>query len=179
MVYMGVHREPSADDYRQKGHAKAPTHHLNHYMSQSRWEQIDRCLYCAEVEQSFPSPFGRVWELSEALRERSFRYWTPGKHLCVDEAIARFTGRASEVMITKTKPTPDGFKIWCLVNDGYLMNWFNHARGAGRGPVNLLKSQDPKVATFTPTELVPSLSSLLLTLTVSVWFRRTFTLSGR
>ncbi|KAF1967462.1 pea pathogenicity protein, partial [Bimuria novae-zelandiae CBS 107.79] len=53
---------------------------------------------------------------------RSLQYWRPGKHLCVDEAIARFTRRASEVVIIKTKPTPEGFKIWCLANDGVVLN---------------------------------------------------------
>ncbi|KAF2240274.1 hypothetical protein BU26DRAFT_442995 [Trematosphaeria pertusa] len=80
-------------------------------MSRQRWQQLDRYLYCTEVEQSFCSPFGRVWDLSQLLCERSLLYWTPGKHLCVDEAIARFTGRASEKVIIKTKPTPEGYKI--------------------------------------------------------------------
>jgi hypothetical protein len=46
-----------------------------------------------------------VWDLSEHIRKRSLELWHPGKHLCVDEAIARFTGRASEIVIIKTKPT--------------------------------------------------------------------------
>ncbi|KAF1973529.1 hypothetical protein BU23DRAFT_132333 [Bimuria novae-zelandiae CBS 107.79] len=80
-------------------------------MGCTRWHQLDRYLYTAEVSQTFQSPFGRVWDLSELLRARSLQYWRPGKHLCVDEAIARFTRRASEVVIIKTKPTPEGFKI--------------------------------------------------------------------
>ncbi|PVH97940.1 hypothetical protein DM02DRAFT_657753 [Periconia macrospinosa] len=115
VIYMGLHREPSLSEYWVKLHGSAPTQN-----------------------QSFKSPFGRVWDLSESLRERTFKYWTAGKHLCVDEAIARFTRRASEIV--------------CLANDGVILNWLFHARGAGRGPVNLLTVTE---ATFTPTESVP------------------------
>ncbi|KAF1950990.1 pea pathogenicity protein, partial [Byssothecium circinans] len=51
-----------------------------------------------------------------------------GKHLCVDEAIARFTGRASEIVIIKTKPTPEGYKVWVLAGDGVVLNWLFHAK---------------------------------------------------
>ncbi|KAF1975810.1 hypothetical protein BU23DRAFT_552294, partial [Bimuria novae-zelandiae CBS 107.79] len=124
-------------------------------MGCTRWHQLDRYLYTAEVSQTFQSPFGRVWDLSELLRARSLQYWRPDKHLCVDEAIARFTGRASEVVIIKTKPTPEGFKIWCLANDGVVLNWLFHARGKGRGPVNLPTFTDADAQAFTPTESVP------------------------
>ena len=155
VLYMGVHREPSLVEYWEKGHSNAPRHSINQYMSQKRWQQLDRYLYCAEVEQKFSSPFGRVWDLSETLRARCFKYWTPGKHLCVDEAIARFTGRAKEIVIIKTKPTPEGYKIWCLASDGVILNWLFHAKGAGRRPVNLRGGDDAASRTFTPTESVP------------------------
>lgn len=167
VVYMGVHREPSLVEYWQKLHSTAPRHEINRYMAKERWEQLNRYLYCTEVNQSFKSPFGRIWDLSETLRERSFKYWTPGVHLCVDEAIARFTGRASELVIIKTKPTPEGFKIWCLANDGVILNWLFHARG--RGPVNLLNLPADAPA-FTPTELVP----VTLVLAVDAAGRRLF-----
>jgi len=78
---------------------------------------------------------------------------TQVKHLCVDEAIARFTGCASEIVIIKSKPTPEGYKIWCLANDGVILNWLFHAKGVGRGPVNLLLP--PSAFNLTPTESVP------------------------
>ncbi|KAF1955799.1 hypothetical protein CC80DRAFT_492759, partial [Byssothecium circinans] len=117
--------------------------------------QIDRYLYCTEVNQSFKSPFGRVWDLSEHIRKRSLKLWHPGKHLCVNEAIARFTGRASEIIIIKTKPTPEGYKVWVLASDGVVLNWLFHAKGAGRGPVNLLDVNLAEIPAFTPTKSVP------------------------
>src|SRR4051812_19311231 len=123
-------------------------------MAETRWHQIDRYLYCTEVNQTFESPFGRVWDLSEHIRKRSLELWHPGKHLCVDEAIARFTGRASEIVIIKTKPTPEGYKIWVLASDGVVLNWLFHAKGASRGPVNL-NVHLAEMPAFTPTESVP------------------------
>ncbi|KAF1975722.1 hypothetical protein BU23DRAFT_566395 [Bimuria novae-zelandiae CBS 107.79] len=108
---MDVHQEPSLCEYWEKKHANAPTHSVNNYMSETRFEQLDRYLYYTEVKQSFKSPFGRVWDLSEHIRKRSLELWHPGKHLCVDEAIARFIGRASEIIKIKTKPTPKGYKV--------------------------------------------------------------------
>ncbi|PVH92172.1 pea pathogenicity protein, partial [Periconia macrospinosa] len=56
----------------------------------------------------------------------SRKYWLPSEHLCVDEAIARFTGRATEIVIIRTKPTPQGFKVWTLANDAYVLDWLFH-----------------------------------------------------
>jgi len=78
VIYMGLHKEPSAEEYWSRLHASAPTHYINKYMSRQRWEQIDRYIYCTEVEQSFKSPFGRVWDLSEHIRKRSLELWHPG-----------------------------------------------------------------------------------------------------
>lgn len=139
---MGVHREPSLEEYWSRLHDSAPVHSVSNFMSRSRWEQLDRYIYCTEAEQSFQSPFGRVWDLSEVIRRRTLELWRPGNHLCVDKAIARFTGRATEVVVIKTKPTPEGYKIWCLANDGVVLNWLFHTRGQGRGPVNLPEPAD-------------------------------------
>jgi len=31
----------------------------------------------------------------------------------------------------------EGFKIWVLANEGYVLNWLWYVRGDNRGPVNL------------------------------------------
>src|SRR4051812_7863819 len=69
VIYMGLHKEPSACEYWEKKHANAPIHSVNKYMAETRWHQIDRYLYCTEVNQTFESPFGRVWDLSEHIRK--------------------------------------------------------------------------------------------------------------
>lgn len=49
--------------------------------------------------------------------------------------MAQFQGRAKETVKMPSKPIPQDFKIWCLANLGYLLNWCFHARE--EGPVNL------------------------------------------
>ncbi|KAF1973241.1 hypothetical protein BU23DRAFT_435364, partial [Bimuria novae-zelandiae CBS 107.79] len=94
-----------------------------------------------------------------------------GQHLYVNEAIARFTGRATKSVIIKTKPTPKGYKIWCLANNGVILNWLFHAKGIGKGPVNLLElPTNAATPAFTPTESVP----VSLVLAVDAHGRRLF-----
>ncbi|KAF1968579.1 hypothetical protein BU23DRAFT_655894, partial [Bimuria novae-zelandiae CBS 107.79] len=111
LMYMGVHREPTIEEYWGKLHKNAPTHSINNYIACTRWQQLNRYMYCTEAPQSFKSPFGRVWDLSKHLRSTSSTIWHASKHLCVDEAIIRFTRRASKTIIIKLKLTPKGFKI--------------------------------------------------------------------
>ncbi|KAF2802624.1 pea pathogenicity protein, partial [Mytilinidion resinicola] len=77
-------------------------------------------------QDGFHSIFERIDELSKYLRVRSRMYWTPGPHLAVDETIQRFMGRASEIVNIPSKPTPEGFKIWVLANQGYVLDWLWH-----------------------------------------------------
>ena len=49
-------------------------------------------------------------------------------------------GRAPEVVNIPSKPTPEGFKIWVLANEGYILDFMWHAKGNRKGPVNLDES---------------------------------------
>jgi hypothetical protein len=49
-------------------------------------------------------------------------------------------GCAPKIINIPTKPTLEGFKIWVLANEGYILNWLWHARGNKKGLVNLDKS---------------------------------------
>ena len=71
------------------------------------------------------------------LREKFKKYWETGTHLAVDETIQRFMGRASEPVNLPSKPVPEGFKIWVLANQGYILDWMCHAKGEDGGPVDL------------------------------------------
>ena len=46
-------------------------------------------------------------------------------------------GRAPEVVNIPSKPTPEGFKIWVLANEGYVLDFMWHAKGEKKGPVDL------------------------------------------
>jgi len=47
---------------------------------------------------------------------------------------------APEIVNIPFKPTPEGFKIWILVNEGYILDFMWHAKGDKKGPVDLDKS---------------------------------------
>ena len=49
-------------------------------------------------------------------------------------------GRASEIITILSKPTPEGFKIWILVNKGYILDFIQHTKGNKKGLVNLDQS---------------------------------------
>ena len=49
-------------------------------------------------------------------------------------------GRISKTVNILSKPTPEGFKIWVLVNKGYILDFIWHTKGDKKGPVNLDKS---------------------------------------
>ena len=48
-------------------------------------------------------------------------------------------GRAREIVNIPSKPIPEGFKIWVLANEGYILDWMYHAKGSGKkdGPQDL------------------------------------------
>ena len=49
-------------------------------------------------------------------------------------------GRAPEIVNIPSKPTPEGFKIWILANEGYILDFMWHAKGDKKGPVDLDES---------------------------------------
>jgi len=49
-------------------------------------------------------------------------------------------GRASEIVNILSKPTLEGFKIWVLVNKGYVLDFMWYAKGDKKGPVDLDES---------------------------------------
>jgi hypothetical protein len=60
------------------------------------------------------------------MQQASLRYWIPGTNIAVDECIQHFEGRTLEKVIIKSKPTPEGFKIWAVAEAGYFLSWLPH-----------------------------------------------------
>ncbi|KAF2191843.1 pea pathogenicity protein, partial [Zopfia rhizophila CBS 207.26] len=61
------------------------------------------------------------------------QYYTSRTHLVIDKSIKRFTGRAKEIVNIPSKLTPKGFKIWVLVNKGYIINWLFYLKKSTKG----------------------------------------------
>ena len=45
-------------------------------------------------------------------------------------------GCTPEIVNIPSKPTPEGFKIWVLANQGYMLDWIWHMKGDNKGPVD-------------------------------------------
>ena len=141
-IWMGLHIESRIEDFWNTDPLRGPIHHqVLKYISLRRWEQIDRFFH---VSKPLPpgqkeTTFSKLEPLSEQLREAFKKYWKSGPHLAVDETIQRFMGRAKEIVNIPSKPTPEGFKIWVLANQGYVLDWMYHAKGrnSGEGPQDL------------------------------------------
>jgi hypothetical protein len=80
--------------------------------------------------------FDRVNDLSEHLQLSCRKLYTPRTHLAADKTIQHFIRRTPEIVNIPSKPTPEGFKIWVLANEGYVLDWLWHAKGDKKGPVD-------------------------------------------
>jgi len=141
LIHMGITIESSIEDYWGDLESAGAGHIVKNYIGLVRFQQLDRYFRCTDPwSKEDPTPrttFDRVHDLSEHLRLSCRKLYTPGTHLAVDETIQRFMGRASEIVNIPSKPTPEGFKIWVLANQGYILDWLFHAKGDKKGPVDL------------------------------------------
>jgi hypothetical protein len=141
LIHMGLTHESTIEDYWGSLETTGCEHIVKKHMSRNRFQQLDRYFRCTEPwpeEDSTPrTTFDRVASLAESIRLTCRKLYTPGTHLAVDETIERFMGRAPEIVNIPSKPTPEGFKIWVLANEGYVLDWLWHARGDNGGTVDL------------------------------------------
>jgi len=50
-------------------------------------------------------------------------YWLASRDVAVDENMIGFMERAKEIVHISTKPTSTDYKIWCLADTEYVLNW--------------------------------------------------------
>ena len=92
-------------------------------MSLNRHEQITRYLHVSDpVNTSLESTFDKLEPLNTHLRLKMRHHWYIGTHFLVDESIKRFMGRSSHTVNIPLKPEPEGYKIWVLANEGYVLD---------------------------------------------------------
>jgi len=146
-IYMAIHIEPHINDYWNTQEENGPIHQsVRRAMSQTRWKQIHRYFHVwnptlSQVTQSSDKvrPHEKVDPLSKLLLSSFQRYWKPGTNVAVDECIEGFTGRTNDTVNIPTKPTPIGFKIWVLADQGYVFDLLWHVKGdkKDQGPQGL------------------------------------------
>ena len=133
LIWMGLHQETSTKDFWRRDLALGPSHLVVvQHMGLSRFEQISRFFHISKASNATSeSVFDKLEPLNEYLRQCMRRYWRIGTHLAVDESIARFMGRSGDIVNIPSKPTPEGYKVWCLSNGGYVLDWRWHSKKDG------------------------------------------------
>jgi Transposase IS4 len=144
LIYIGLIHKSSIKDYWGSLDTTSLEYIIKKYISWTRFKQLNCYFECTEpwpdCDSILRSVFNSVNKLTKYIRLTYRKLYRPGTRLIVNETIKRFMGRAPEIINIPTKPTPKGFKIWVLANEGYILNWLWHARGNKAGLVNLDKT---------------------------------------
>ena len=121
---MKLHIESNIPEFWNSDPFKGPIHEqILKHISLKRWQQIDRYFHISKPQHSgHETPFMKLEPFNEVLRKAFKKFWKPDIHLAVDETIQRFMDRAKEIVNIPNKPTPEGFKIWVLANEGYILD---------------------------------------------------------
>ena len=145
LIFFGLDQAVEQKDYwntSQDGSIHAP---VRNSMSRNRWQQIHAFLHIYEP-QDYPErnqqkieAHEKVEPIAQILQENFSKYFQLDTNVAVDECIQGFRGRCTDIVNIPTKPTPIGFKIWCLAEDGYIMDFLWHRKGdkPSQGPQGL------------------------------------------
>ncbi|CZT13758.1 uncharacterized protein RCO7_07121 [Rhynchosporium graminicola] len=139
-IYMTIHVENEISDYWcTKG--MSPVHPISKKMARDRFQELHMRFRLEGLDAE--GPYERVSALSAHIQAVNLSVWTPGRDVAVDEMMIRYEGRAKEATTIPGKPTPTGFKVWGVAQQGFLLAWNWHRPGKDFGPVGV----------FTPREL--------------------------
>ncbi|RKK86522.1 hypothetical protein BFJ68_g17134 [Fusarium oxysporum] len=81
-------------------------------------------------ESDLPKTFQAAEEWSDLIQKVSTELYLPGTNLTVDECMVPFTGRSKETTLVKGKPTPVGFKVWVIAQQGFFLQWLWHVKSS-------------------------------------------------
>ena len=129
VMLMGVFPRSCKKDYFREyviGGVKYPSMSA-HGMGLTEFEQITRYLHFND--NSHDDGADKMYKVKSLVDD--FNYWASkmyrcGRHMCIDEAMFPFSGRAPCKQYLPLKPKKRGLKIWCL-NDS-LTGYFYHIK---------------------------------------------------
>ena len=134
---MGIYTTPNINDYwNTKKKAGIPHHDdVRDAMGRERWKQIHRYFHIWDpaldhsTSNRTARPYEKVDPFTKLLLTTFQRYWKPATDIAIDECIEGFTGRTKDTVYIPIKPTPIGFKIWVLADQGYVFDLLWHVKG--------------------------------------------------
>ena len=126
LIYIGLIHESSIKDYQGSLDMTSLEYIVKKYINWTQFEQLNCYFQYTELWLDYDfTPrftFNRVNKLAEYIQFTYRKLYRPGAHFAVNEMIKCFMGHAPEIINIPTKPTPKGFKIWVLANEGYILN---------------------------------------------------------
>ncbi|KAJ0131739.1 Uncharacterized protein HZ326_25165 [Fusarium oxysporum f. sp. albedinis] len=139
VIYLGIHREITIKDHWRAPSLgdQRPLHSIIKFMPLRKFELVNRyfrTFVCTKVdikdEGDLPKTFQAAEEWSDLIQKVSKELYLPGTNLTVDECMVPFTGRSKETTLVKGKPTPVGFKVWVIAQQGFFLRWLWHVKSS-------------------------------------------------
>lgn len=134
LIYMGVHISPSDEDYWRTD--EEPIHMPRRFMGLKRFQQIKRFFHVAD-----PDPEAAVQEamrlnlkpnqmwwyklepFAPRLRAACLQHWKPSNAVSIDETMIRGFGRSQHTFKMPHKPIKQGYKLFAIADQGYILYW--------------------------------------------------------
>lgn len=137
LIYIGIHKEIRIEDHWKTSvpGSQRPTHPIAKFITFDRFQLLQRLLRISDPCNTITRVFDRTQQWSDHIQDTSLKLFKPGSHLAIDECMVRFLGRSNETTFVPNKPTPRGFKIWAIAQQGYFLRWIWHIPTAALGPV--------------------------------------------
>jgi hypothetical protein len=122
LVYMGIDHLPQLPMYWSGLYSHT---FVSAAMSRDRFQQLVRYFHVSSQaqQQQNSDRLKKVRWFSQQLQKIFASHYNPSQVLTVDEAMVPFKGRSQIKQYIAQKPTKWGYKIWCLVSDGYLLEF--------------------------------------------------------
>ncbi|KAI6751881.1 hypothetical protein HG531_006577 [Fusarium graminearum] len=139
MIYLGIHREKTIRDHWKSPSIgdQRPLHSIIKFMPLKKFKLITRYFHTFDHtkldvtnEKDLPKTFQAAKEWSDHIQKVSLALYLPGTNLTVDKCIIPFIGRSKETTVIKNKPTPVGFKVWAVAQQGYFLQWLWHVKAS-------------------------------------------------
>ncbi|KAM5527701.1 hypothetical protein FOXYSP1_20063 [Fusarium oxysporum f. sp. phaseoli] len=123
VIYLGIYREITIKD-----HWKAPSlgdqrplHSIIKFMPLRKFELITRYFRTFDYTKLDVRDKSDLPKTFQAAEEWS-NY--------IQKCMIPFTGRSKETTLVKNKPTPVGFKVWVIAQQGFFLQWLWHVKAS-------------------------------------------------
>ena len=81
--------------------------------------------------EEIPTIYLRINDWSDIIQQKMGEIYIPSLDITVDECVVGYTAKSLLIITILNKPTPIGFKVWVVAQDGLFLRWRWHIPGKG------------------------------------------------